>query len=225
MSKWTGKSDFCDWCEMHNSPQTIVEKATVYMGHAKLSINKESDLLPYYTNLISSMASNQEGQSIHLTQDSFIDIEEKEFLSTKVYSAIRWKRKADKEKVQFNYKYIQAQKDFWTDELALWNKIISIMNKNPEIAKVHLNKEYRQALRYIEKFLIPEYFHDVHDGRHTRYREQFVKYCSENGYCAFSWNFETCEVGYQNQGEWHPILRDMCFAIADYHKMCKEFRK
>lgn len=223
MSRWTGKSDFCDWCEMHNNPQTIVKKATVYMGHAKVAINKESDLIPYYTNLISSMTSNSEGQVINLTQDSFIDIEEGEYLSAKIYQIIKWKRKADKEKIKFSYNFIKAQKDFWSGEIELWKKLINIANLNPDVAKFHLNKDYRHALYEIGINLIPRYFHGVHDGMHTRYREQFVKFCSENGYCAFSWNFETGEVGYQNQGEWHPIIRDMCFAIGDYHKMVKEY--
>lgn len=219
MSKWTGKSDFADWCLMHNSPQEIVDKATVYLGNAKVAINSTHDLIPYYTNLISSASGGKSEQTIQLTAKSFIDIEETRFMSTKVYQVIKWKRKADKGKQKFDYSFIRKQKDFWLGEINLWEKLIDTVNKKPEIAKFHLNKDYEKALTFIESWIIPQYFNDVHDALHTRMREEFVKYCSENGYCAFSWNFETGEVGYQNQGDWHPIIRKMCFDIADFHKM------
>lgn len=225
MSRYSNKSDFCDWCCMHNTPKDIVEKATVYMGHAKIAVNEERDLIPYYTNLISMMTASSESQTIYLTQDSHIDTEEAEFLSTKVYHAIKWKRKADKEKAVFDYSFICNQRELWhgSDEKPVWNKIISTINANPEIAKFHLNKDYGKARYFIESYLIPNYFRGIHDKMHNYYREQFIEYCSENGYCTFSWNAKTSKVDYKDEGEWHPIVRDMCFAIADYYKMMEEF--
>ena len=73
MSKWTGKSDFCDWCEMHNNPQEIVEKASVYYGDAKVAINSPHDLIPYYTHLTAMIASDQNGkQNIHLSMSNSV---------------------------------------------------------------------------------------------------------------------------------------------------------
>lgn len=217
MSNFSGKSDFCDWCTMHNRPKDIVEKATIFMGNAKVSINKEHDLIPYYTNLISMMSSTPESQTIYLTQDSYIDTEEAEFLSTKIYTLIKLKRKANKEKATFDYAYVTAHWSLWTnDEKLVWLNLISIINVNPSIAKFHLNADYKKALFDIEQYLIPKYFYNVHDAMHTRYREQFIKFCSENGYQTFSWNAID-----ETKGEWHPLIRKMCFAVIDYRKMEK----
>ena len=224
MSKWTGKSDFCDWCEMHNNPKEIVEKAKVYMGDARVAINNERDLIPYYTHLTASIATNPQGQSIHLSRHSWIDDEEKQFLSTKVIEAIQWARKAKKNKEKFDFNFCKKQKNYWGDNDAIWKAIIARINEKPEVMKFHIDKDFRKACWFFEEYVIPHFFYGIHDAMHTRYREQFVKYCSENGYCAFSINFETGEWGYQNQGEWHPVIRDMCFAIADFHKMEKDFK-
>ena len=230
MSHFTGRSDFCDWCEMHNNPQEIVEKATVYYGDAKVAINSPHDLIPYYTHLTAMIASDQDGkQTIHLSRDSWIDTEERQFLSHKIISAIKWCRKANKEKIKFDYDFCKKQKDFYVSQYnsesdeKVWKNIISILNARPALIKDHLNKDYRKACEFVEEYMIPAHFSGVHDEMHNRYREQFVKYCSENGYCAFSINFETGEWGYQNQGEWHPVIRNMCFAIADYHRMMKGY--
>lgn len=224
MSKWTGKADFADWCEMHNSPKEILKKAVVYMGDAKVAINSERDLIPYYTHLTSSIGCSKDSQTIQLTKESFIDIEEKEFLSHKIIDAIMWVRKAKKNKEKFDFNFCKKQKNYYPDNEALWKAIINRINEKPEVTKLHIDKDYRKACNFFEDYVIPHYFYGIHDAMHTRYREQFVKFCSENGYCAFSINFETGDWGYQNQGEWHPVIRDMCFAIADFHKMEKDFK-
>ena len=219
---FTGKSDFFDWCNMHNKPEEVLTKAKVYLGDAKIELKKPEDLIPYYTHLVASAACNGSSQTINLTRKSYINIEEAEHIGNLVYDAIYWYRKAKREKVPFNYAFAQRQKNFWCSEKPVMESIIAIINKNPNITKFHLDSDYRKALEFITEYIIPHYFSKVHDAMHTRQREDFVKYASENGYCAFSWNFETGEVGYQNQGEWHPAIRDMCFDIADYHKMMKE---
>ena len=33
---FTGKSDFFDWCNMYYTPETIIEKATVFLGDAEV---------------------------------------------------------------------------------------------------------------------------------------------------------------------------------------------
>ena len=48
---FTGKSDFFDWCNMHYTPETIIEKATIFLGDAEIKKDKPEDLIPYYTHL------------------------------------------------------------------------------------------------------------------------------------------------------------------------------
>ena len=223
MSKWTGKSDFADWCEMHNTPKEIVKNAIIYYGNVKVSLEKSKDLIPYYTHLTSTIVASDGKQLVELSAESYLDYIEKEFIASRVYSCILWARRAIRTKSNFNYSFCKAQKEYTNGDEAVWKAIIKIIKDNPEIIKFHLNKNNYKARAFIIDYIIPHYFSKVHDSRRTMQREQFVKYCSENGYCAFSIDFENNIWGYQTQGEWHPVIRDMCWKIADYHKMIKEF--
>ena len=40
MGKYTGKSDFFDWCNMHNKPEDVIKKATVFLSGAKITFEK-----------------------------------------------------------------------------------------------------------------------------------------------------------------------------------------
>ena len=64
---FTGKSDFFDWCNMHYTPETIIEKATIFLGDAEIKKDKPEDLIPYYTHLIASAGCTPEKQSIFLS--------------------------------------------------------------------------------------------------------------------------------------------------------------
>ena len=223
MSKWTGKSDFYDWCEMHYSPEEIVKIADICMGNARVRIENTKDLIPYYTNLIASAGCSKDSQRVRLSEESYIDDEEKTHISIMVYDAIKLARKAKKEKKTFNLKYCETQKKFWPSETDVWWKIIEIINGNSNIIKIHLPHDFREVHTFIHNYVIPTYFSNVHDAMHTREREEFIKFCSENGYMAFSWNFKSGEVGFQNQGIHHPLIWNMCWKITEYHKMKKEF--
>ena len=98
ISKFTGKCDFCDDCEMIHNPQEIIEKSKIYLSDARVMIKEEKDLIPYYTHLIASASYNKEkGNVIHLSRDSFINFEEREHLSWKIQDIISTFRKAKKE--------------------------------------------------------------------------------------------------------------------------------
>ena len=64
---FTGKSDFFDWCNMHYTPETIIEKATIFLGDAEIKKDKPEDLIPYYTHIITSAGCTPEKQSIFLS--------------------------------------------------------------------------------------------------------------------------------------------------------------
>ena len=222
MSKFTGKSDFFDWCEMHNEPSKVVELAKVYMGDAKLSINSEKDLIPYYTHLITSMACSSDGQNIHLSKESFIDSEEKEHLSWRISTAIQYARKAKKEKQPFNYEYLKSQKDLKYDNTVpfVWKNIVSIINDNPDLIKEHISKDYREAEDYISNWLYPKYFYDVHDPMHNRMREEFVEFAEESGFSVLEKN--GMNVSWTD-GEFHPVFVKMCRSIDEYYTMSKNW--
>ena len=77
MGKYTGKSDFFDWCNMHNKPEDVIKKATVFLSGAKITFEKPEDLIPYYTHTIASMSCSKEKQFINLSKESYLDTREK----------------------------------------------------------------------------------------------------------------------------------------------------
>ena len=214
MSKWTGKCDFCDNCEMIHNPQEFVEKSKIYLGDARLMIKEEKDLIPYYTHLISSACYNKEsGNTIHLSRDSFINSEEREFLSWKIRDIISMFRKAKKEKIEVTLDYVKSQKYYWGNgEDFIWSALIDKIKNNMDLIKVHLPKDYRECSYFISEWLIPNYFYDIHDSMHNRYREEFIKFAHENGYRNFD-----------EDGIYHPIIWKMCADINEYYEMKEKY--
>lgn len=227
MSRHTGKCDFEDWCEMHNSPSEIVEKATIYLGDAKVDIKNEKDLIPYYTHLIASMCCiKDEGQTINLSSHSFIDGEEEEFMTWRIRDVIAAARKAKKEKKPFTFEYFKNWKyydPFGSTPQFVWEELIKIVNDNPDIIKMHLPSDYRDCEYFMHRWVIPEYFYKVHDPMHTRYREEFIKFAKENGYSVLEPRDKGMQNAERTEGIAHPVITHMCLAVIDFYEMQHRF--
>lgn len=199
---------------MIRNPQEIIEKSKIYLGDARVMIKEEKDLIPYYTHLIASASYNKEkGNVIHLSRDSFINSEEREHLSWKIQDIISTFRKAKKEKIDVTLDYVKSQKYYWGNgEDFIWSALIDKIKNNMDLIKVHLPKDYRECNYFISEWLIPNYFNDIHDSMHNRYREEFVKFAHENGYRNFD-----------EDGIYHPIIWKMCADINEYNKMNEKY--
>lgn len=199
---------------MIHNPQEFVEKSKIYLGDARVMIKEEKDLIPYYTHLISSACYNKEsGNTIHLSRNSFIDSEEREFLSWKIRDIISMFRKAKKEKIEVTLDYVKSQKYYWGNgEDFIWSALIDKIKNNMDLIKVHLPKDYRECSYFISEWLIPNYFYDIHDSMHNRYREEFIKFAHENGYRNFD-----------EDGIYHPIIWKMCADINEYYEMKEKY--
>ena len=90
--------------------------------------------------------------------------------------------------------------------------IIDKIKNNIDLIKVHLPKDYRECNYFISEWLIPNYFNDIHDSMHNRYREEFIKFAHENGYRNFD-----------EDGIYHPIIWKMCAYIDEYYKMKEKY--
>lgn len=198
---------------MIHSPQEIIEKSKIYLGDARVMIKEEKDLIPYYTHLVASACYNKEGGNvIHLSRDSFINSEEREFLAWKIRDVISAFRKAKKENVEVTLDYLKSKKYYLGDtEDFIWLALIDKIKHNTDLIKVHLPKNYRECSYFISEWLIPNYFNDIHDSIHNRHREEFIKFAQENGYR----NFE--------DGIYHPIIWKMCADINEYYKMKEKY--
>ena len=199
---------------MIHNPQEFVEKSEIYLGDARVMIKEEKDLIPYYTHLVASACYNKEnGNTIHLSRDSFINSEEREFLSWKIRDIISMFRKAKKEKIEVTLDYVKSQKYYWCNgEDFIWSALIDKIKNNMDLIKVHLPKDYRECSYFISEWLIPNYFYDIHDSMHNRYREEFIKFAHENGYRNFD-----------EDGIYHPIIWKMCADINEYHEMKEKY--
>ncbi len=228
MSKFTGKCDLYDSAFMiHEDPEDFAKNSKIYLGDGKLDIKNANDLIPYCTHLTASACYTKDsGNTIHLSNQSFIVSEEREFLSWKVIEAIKGARKAKKVKKPFDFNYIKSQECFFlsSDPECIWRAIIEIINKNPKLMKIHIPSDYREARYFFERWVIPEYFSNIHDPMHIRYREEFVKFCGENGYSIIEWN-EDYKDGKKTEGKYHPVIWHMCLDIAEYYKMIKKFEE
>ena len=198
---------------IYNS-QEIIEKSKIYLGDARVMIKEEKDLIPYYTHLVASACYNKEnGNTIHLSRDSFINSEEREFLSWKIRDIISMFRKAKKEKIEVTLDYVKSQKYYWGNgEDFIWSALIDKIKNNIDLIKVHLPKDYRECSYFISEWLIPNYFYDIHDSMHNRFREEFVKFAHENGYRNFD-----------EDGIYHPIIWKMCADINEYYEMKEKY--
>ena len=199
---------------MIHNPQEIIEKSKIYLGDARVMIKEEKDLIPYYTHLIASASYNKEkGNVIHLSRDSFINSEEREHLSWKIQDIIFTFRKAKKEKIDVTLDYVKSQKYYWGNgEDFIWSALIDKIKNNMDLIKVHFPKDYRECYYFISEWLIPNYFYDIHDSMHNRYREEFIKFTHENGYRNFD-----------EDGIYHPIIWKMCADINEYNKMNEKY--
>ena len=208
MGRYTGKSDFDDWCNMHNKPEDVIKKATVFLNGAKITFEKPEDLIPYYTHTIASMSCSKEKQFINLSKESYLDTREKERLSNFIYNSIIWAQKAHREKKNFNLDFIKDQKNYKVYSLEddyILNSIVNKIKKYPELIKFPIKCD-----SIIKEYILPHYFDDIHDKTITSLKEDFIKYAEENGFATYKENAFT--------GEYHPIIWNMSLDVAQYYK-------
>lgn len=208
MGRYTGKSDFFDWCNMHNKPEDVIKKATVFLNGAKITFEKPEDLIPYYTHTIASMSCSKEKQFINLSKESYLDTREKERLSNFIHNSIIWAQKAHREKKNFNLDFIKDQKNYKVYSLEddyILSSIVNKIKKYPELIKFPIKCD-----SIIKEYILPHYFDDIHDKTITSLKEDFIKYAEENGFAIYKENAST--------GEYHPIIWNMSLDVAQYYK-------
>ena len=211
MGKYTGKSDFDDWCNMHNKPEDVIKKATVFLNGAKITFEKPEDLIPYYTHTIASMSCSKEKQFINLSKESYLDTREKERLSNFIYNSIMWAQKAHREKKSFNLDFIKDQKNYKVYSLEddyILSSIVNKIKKYPELIKFPIKCD-----SIIKEYILPHYFDDIHDKAITSLKEDFIKYAEENGFASYKEN-----APIEKKGVYHPIIWNMSFDVAQYYK-------
>lgn len=116
ISRYSGKCDLKDTLDIFEVNE-IINKYKIYVPNQilPLEVNDQEDLIPYYPFLVSSMSSDKAlGGTIHLASESYIDTEEREYLTWTLNDLIRiWKR-CKRKKIPFNKEEALAQTTLFT---------------------------------------------------------------------------------------------------------------
>lgn len=197
MSRFTGKCDFYD--DIYMIYEGDVSKFTaptteIYVGNAKIDNSCEANLAPYLTNVQSSGSYSAENWHIHLMSDSWIDVEERQSLSWRIRDAIIYMNK-NKEAVAKDV--IAAVSPSCPEPLEIYEQIVEAIKKDQLWKFNKLCKD--NDLRFIENYLIPEYFYGIHLPRYQQARMDFLEFVKSKG-----------------ADEFHPIILKMKMALISH---------
>lgn len=101
MSMYSGKCDVAD-CYDDRSDEYL-RKSDFYLGDCivPLRINSQKDLAPFYPYLVSCASWSKERATVRMTEDSFIDREEREHLGWKLRDLQKYRRKCKRDKIPY----------------------------------------------------------------------------------------------------------------------------
>lgn len=172
MSEFSGKCDL--WDDLINIAGVTDEydwsNMNIFLGKDKLDIKSVKDLVPYAAYISSSIVYNKDiGYSIHLSQESFVDMKERESLMWRLKRAKKYYRKCKCEGIEFivfeAVKYVSIIPD----------------NCDYEICRRVAEHPYTNNIR------------GIHTNIHNFYRKELYNAMLEYGYSeieAFEWCFK-----------------------------------
>lgn len=156
MSRFSGKCDCYDSLIAINqyTEEELINNVTIYVGDNvnPLKITRKEDLIPYYPYIISTACfNNKERKSIiHLSSESYVDIEERELLKWNLESVLKYYRKCKRKKIEFDEDDFFSTYGFCAD-INTMKKLIKRVKENGKKATfegLHLQHKdyYRQQL-------------------------------------------------------------------------------
>lgn len=170
MSKWSGKCDLADSLEIHNyTLEELQNNIDIYVGNnlEPLHIERMEDLIPYYPYIVSCAYHNNAKRkaAIHLTSESWVDIEERNCLEWKLKHLLKIYNRCKRKKIEFDVE--EALKEIvwngWNEEPCreIANRVKE-KGKKATVDGVHLkmHEYYRQELvdEMIKNGLNPVHF-------------------------------------------------------------------
>lgn len=202
MSRFTGKSDFCDLVEnaSHIEDFYMFKDTHIYMNNAEVRIDDKKELYQFYPFLIGSMAAEKLNDShtaynISLTKEPYWDIRERESLGWYVrdflYFHKRWTNAKKRKKfhegdtvedfLEFRYSIIGDKSSF--DENA-FDKVAERMMKIDDLKDFYfldvIKVEYNTRLKFLQ-LLVDEYLSGIHINSYQRQRKEFLDWYEQQG--------------------------------------------
>lgn len=195
MSRFTGKSDFCDLVEnvSHIKDFYMFTDTHIYMNHVDMRISDKKDLYQFYPFLIGSMAAEKLNDShtaynINLTKEPYWDIRERESLSWYIrdflYFHKRWTNAKKKKKFHegdtvddlLEFKYDIVGDDNTVDE-NVFDKVVERMMKVEGLKDLYFLTDNKVDINTRRKFLqtlVDEYLGNIHIPTYQRQRKDFL---------------------------------------------------
>lgn len=102
MSRYSGKCDVFDWFGGYDDE--LIRKSNFYIsGHiVPLRINNHHDLAPYYPYLVVIGTGSNGYQTVRLSEESFVDVEEREKLGWILRDIQKYYRKCKRKRIIYN---------------------------------------------------------------------------------------------------------------------------
>lgn len=153
MSQFSGKCDLYDTLiDIYGFENS--KNSKIYVGDSKipLVINSQKDLIPYYPNLICTGAFNNiTGEHVlHITKESYVDIEEKERLDMYLKSVLKIYNRCKRKKEVFDFEKATEQVSYYANKDIIKEIAyrVSINGKKANTDGIHLKSSdyYRQKL-------------------------------------------------------------------------------
>lgn len=159
----SGKCDFQDTCEIFGA-QKILQDYKVYAADntiVPLAMKTEKDLVAYYPYLTTLMTFDKEkGGVIHLSRQSFIDTEEREWLEMRLKTDIRYWKRCKRKQERFDEKECLKQLSIFSDP-----------NTDEKIVKRIKEAGDKATIDGI-----------IHDAVHDRMRSEWLKLMVDAGW-------------------------------------------
>lgn len=147
MGKYSGKCDWFDTVELHGMDNIL--KSKIYLGWnpVPLRIDSEKELVPYYPHLVRLAASENGIGIFRLTDESYVDRDERERLKWYLEDATKYVNQCKRKKKEVDLDYYNSKPYEFNKEVK--TKILErVANKDTDISDIHLPvyERYRQEL-------------------------------------------------------------------------------
>lgn len=167
MSKYSGKCDCYDSLIMiHNyTDEELANNVKIYQGYGEtrkqLNIKSRKDLIPYYGHLVSSAGHDnvERTASINITEESWVDMEERQTLEYKLKDVIRIYNRCKRKKIEFDVEE--------TVKEVVWFG--------------YAEKQTREIAKRVKEHGKKATIDGIHLDLHEHYRKDLVKEMLDNG--------------------------------------------
>ena len=122
ISKYSGKCDFKDMCEIHNIDNILKSNVYISWNIIPLKFESEKDLIPYYPYIVGFSTTINGIGEIRLSTESYVDRSERESLEFYTKECQRYVNKCKRKKEEvnldhFDTMYNQYNKDIYKEIL------------------------------------------------------------------------------------------------------------